>query len=61
VTLLEKVLQERYRLETNSRSNKRKRLLYIRAASVARLEELIDPHLLPEFRYKLVPRRFRTP
>jgi hypothetical protein len=61
VTLLEKALQVRYRLETNSRRNKGRRLLYIRAASVVRLEELIGPHLLEEFRYKLVPRRSRTP
>ena len=61
VTMLGMALRERYRLETNTRRNKGRWLLYIRSASVDRMEELVGPHILEEFRYKLVPRRSRTP
>jgi len=61
VNLLGTALRARYRLETNSRRNKGRWLLYIRSVSVDRLEELVRPHILEGFRYKLVPRRSRTP
>lgn len=54
-------LQRKFGLAASSRGNKGRRIIYIRADSLARLHELMDSHLLREFRYKLVPRRLRTP
>jgi hypothetical protein len=55
------VLRDRYRLETSVRGNRGSSIVYVRASSLARLTEVVKPHLLPEFTYKLVPRRSRTP
>jgi len=55
------VLQQKFDLAASSRSNKGKQIIYVRACSLNRLHELMDPYLLPEFRYKLTPRRLRTP
>lgn len=61
VELLVSLLRRKFELEVNSRMNKGKRIIYVKASSMNALRELIEPHLLPEFDYKLVPRRFRTP
>jgi len=61
VEMLVTALSERYDLAVNSRRNKGGLVIYVKAASLSALRDVIDPHLLPEFGYKLVPRRTRTP
>lgn len=61
VDLLVAALEERFGLATNPRSNKGRWLIYIRARSLRRFAELVEPHLLAELSYKLLPRRSRTP
>ncbi len=61
VRRLEGVLKEKYGLATTIRSNKRGWIIYVKASSLGRLEEVIRPHLLRGFSYKLIPRRIRTP
>jgi hypothetical protein len=61
VELLVSVLQRKFGLAASSRRNKGRRIIYIRGSSLNRLRDLMDPHLLQEFRYKLTPRRLRTP
>ena len=55
------VLRENFGLAVNSRGNKGGRILYVKAASLPRLKAIVGPYLLAEFRYKLIPRRNRTP
>jgi recombination protein RecA len=54
-------LAERFAITANTRANKGRRIIYIPASSVGSLRCVIEPHILPELRYKLVPRRERTP
>jgi hypothetical protein len=61
VALLSRVLEEKFTLTANLRRNKGNWLVYIRASSVAHMQDVVRPHMLPEFCYKLVPRRSRTP
>jgi hypothetical protein len=61
VERLVSVLQNKFDLAASSRSNKGKRIIYIRASSLERLHQLMDPYLLQQFKYKLTPRRLRTP
>lgn len=61
VERLVSVLRYKFDLAASSRSNKGKRIIYIKAGSLDRLHDLMDPHLLPDFAYKLTPRRLRTP
>ncbi len=58
---LSTVLKERFGLVTTVRGNRRRWIIYVIASSVSRLEEVIRPHLLREFSYKLNVRRTRTP
>lgn len=55
------VLREDYGLRTGVRANRGHAIVYVFAESMPRLREIIWPHILPGFRYKLVPRRSRTP
>ncbi len=55
------VLKERFGLVTTVRGNRRRWIICVTASSVSRLEEVIRPHLLREFSYKLSVRRTRTP
>jgi hypothetical protein len=55
------VLREELGLESTLRRNRDSWIVYVGASSLSRLRRLIDPHLLPEFEYKLVPRRSVTP
>ncbi len=55
------VLGQRYGLDVRSRGNKGKRILYVTAASLWQLEEIVGPYMLTELEYKLIPRRNRTP
>ena len=61
VERLVRLLNRKFHLAANSRENKGKRLIYVSAAGLPRLRDLIDGDLLPDFRYKLIPRRERTP
>ncbi len=61
VCRLSTVLEERFGLVTTVRSNRGRWIIYVVASSVSRLEEVIRPHLLREFSYKLNLRRTRTP
>jgi LAGLIDADG DNA endonuclease family len=55
------VLRRKYGLRTGIRANRGSWIIYVYAESMLRMQEIMKPHLLPEFRYKLVPRRSRTP
>jgi hypothetical protein len=61
VERLVSALREKFDLAVNSRRNKGKQIIYLNASSMNALRELLGPHMLPEFGYKLVPRRSRTP
>lgn len=61
VELLVSALAERFDLAVSSRKNRGKRIIYVRAAAMKRLRAIVEPHLLPGFAYKLIPRRTRTP
>ena len=54
-------LTETFGLAASSRRNKSGRIIYISSSSLNMLEQTIDPYLLEGFRYKLIPRRLRTP
>ena len=53
--------REKYGLRTGLRANRGHTIIYVFADSVSRLRTIVAPHVLPEFRYKLTPRRSRTP
>jgi hypothetical protein len=61
VELLVAALESEFGLTANSRSNRGGKIIYVRKQSLDRLREAVAPHLLPEFDYKLVERRTRTP
>ena len=61
VELLGVTLAERFGIQPRTRANKGHRIIYIRASDVGSLRLVIEPYMLPELRYKLVPRRERTP
>jgi recombination protein RecA len=61
VDVLADAVRERFDLAVSSRANRGKRILYVKAAEMDRLREVVEPYLLPEFTYKLIPRRARTP
>jgi hypothetical protein len=54
-------LRDRYGLETNLRWNRGSWIVYVHAASLPLLKDTVSQHLLPQFEYKLIPRRSRTP
>ena len=49
-------LRERFDLATTLRGNRGRWILYVPASSMARFRDLIDPHLLDGFEYKMVTR-----
>lgn len=55
------VLRRKYGLRTGIRANRGSWIVYVFAESIPRLQEIVAPHVLPVFEYKLVPHRFRTP
>lgn len=61
VNRLAAALRERFDLEIGVRKNKGGLIVYVAAASVRQLREVVEPHLLADFTYKLEPRRSRTP
>lgn len=61
VCLLARSLGERYGLAVRLRLNKSRWILYVTAAELPRLQKIVEPYLLEDLKYKLVPRRFRTP
>jgi hypothetical protein len=54
-------MAERFKIQPRTRANKGRWIIYIPASDVGSLRSRIGPHVLPELRYKLVPRRERTP
>lgn len=61
VESLAKLLNRQFGLVVTTRGNKGGSVLYINAASLDSLRSAVEQHLLPEFEYKLIPRRLRTP
>jgi len=59
--LLVVALAERFGIRARTRANKGRRMIYIPSSEVGATRSLVEPHMLPELRYKLVPRRERTP
>ena len=54
-------LAERFEVRATIRANKGRWIIYIPSSDVGSLRSVIERHMLPELRYKLVPRRERTP
>lgn len=61
VEVLVAALESEFELTANSRRNRGGRIIYVQNRSLNRLREVVAPHLLPEFDYKLIERRTRTP
>lgn len=55
------VLRRKYGLSTRVRANRGRSIVYVAAESIPELRQIVMPHVLTEFEYKLIPRRFRTP
>jgi hypothetical protein len=55
--LLRGALAQNFGVTTTCRKNKGGQVLYVGSADLGRFRALVEPHLLPEFGYKLVPRR----
>lgn len=53
------VLEGKFRLAATLRRNRGRWIIYVGAGSLPRLGQLIRPHLLEEFAYKLEPRKER--
>ena len=61
VEILVAAMAERFGIRSRTRANKGGWVIYVPASDVGALRSVIEPHILPELRYKLVPRRERTP
>ena len=61
VQRLRAALSERFDIVATLRENKRHLILYIGKRELPKFAEIISPFLLPDFEYKLVPRRSLTP
>jgi recombination protein RecA len=61
VRLLARALGERYELAVRLRLNKSRWILYVTASQMPILQKIVGPYMLEELKYKLVPRRTRTP
>lgn len=61
VALLVGALKDRYAINCTTQVNKGKKIIYIGAADIGPFGSLIASFLLDDFKYKLIPRRFRTP
>jgi hypothetical protein len=57
VEMAAETMEEKFDLAVNLRSNKKRWLIYIRSISVEGFRQLVEPHVLPDLRYKLVPRK----
>jgi hypothetical protein len=55
------VLRRKYGLSTRVRANRGSLIVYVAAESIPELRRIVAPHVLTDFEYKLIPRRFRTP
>jgi hypothetical protein len=55
------ILRREYGLHTGLRANRGHTIIYVFADSLPRLLTIVSPYVLPEFQYKLTPRRSRTP
>ena len=54
-------LAERFDVRARTRANKGRWIIYLPSSQVESLRSIVEPHFLSELRYKLVPRRERTP
>lgn len=54
-------LAERFDVHARTRANKGRWIIYVPSSQVGSLRDVVEPYVLPELRYKLVPRRERTP
>jgi LAGLIDADG DNA endonuclease family protein len=54
-------LRRNYGLRTGVRANRGSWIVYVFAEGIPRLRQIVAPHVLPEFEYKLIPRRSITP
>ncbi|TSC89959.1 MAG: COB-i1 protein [Microgenomates group bacterium Gr01-1014_5] len=61
VDLLRKTLTDNFNIETGSRLNKGKWIIYFPKSSLSKLRNLIDKFMLEEFKYKLVPYSLSKP
>lgn len=61
VEFLREVLGEKFGLAARIRANRGSSIIYVTAAQMPLLREIVEPHLLEDFSYKLIPRRSRTP
>lgn len=59
VDRLARVLDGKFRLAVNLRKNRERWIIYVASRSLPWFRELVEPHLLPEFAYKLEPRKHR--
>jgi hypothetical protein len=59
VHCLASVLREEFHLAANLRRNRGRWIIYVGARSLPHLRTMIKPYLLPEFAYKLEPRKHR--
>lgn len=59
VETLIKVLKSNFKLDVTKRMNKGKWIIYFPKASMRRLHQIVDKHMLEDFRYKLVPYSLR--
>lgn len=60
VKLLQEVLKMNFSLETTMKKNKGKYIIYFPKSVLKRLRLLVEPLVLPSFRYKLQPYSMRT-
>jgi hypothetical protein len=61
VDRLAAVLRAEYRLEPTVRANRGGQIIYVPAAAMSRLREVVESYVLPVLDYKLTPRRLVTP
>jgi hypothetical protein len=61
VNLLIDALNGKFRLAASLRRNRGHHVIYVGASSLEKLEQIVQPHLLLEMRYKLGAHRSRTP
>lgn len=60
VDYLRDLLLSRFQLETSSRKNKNKWIIFFPKSAMARLINIVEQHMLFDFRYKLIPYNLRT-
>ncbi len=59
VALLQSVLLKTFQVESTIRANKRGWILYVKKRSLGHFVHIVQPYILPEFAYKLVPYTYK--